>query len=283
MSVYRDKITAYLCLWLYFEKVFKGAAILGFKNTLTGALDALLDAIYPPNLSCHICNRKVAGTEDCRLGNFILCTSCHEKLSFIMPPKCSKCGKHIESTISDYSPICRDCLKGNHTFYKGLSVLEYDALVKDLIYRYKYKGERYLKEPMIHWMLEALVEESWDIDGILPVPLHPIRERQRGFNQAKLLARGLSQNLGVPIIEGVLIRVRNTPQQAKLGRAERLKNLNGAFRVKPAGGGVIEGKSLLLVDDVYTTGSTADQCSRALMDAGAHRVYVITLAIGSGY
>ena len=136
---------------------------------------------------------------------------------------------------------------------------------------------------MVHWMTKRLESCDWDLDVIVPVPLHPIREKQRGFNQADLLARGLSKNTGIPLMNKSLIRIKILPSRQGSAAMRGRRNLRGAFRIRESGKGprVFEGRTVLLVDDVYTTGTTADQCARVLLEGGAGRVYIITLAIGS--
>lgn len=233
--------------------------------------------VYPTDVRCLVCDNK---RQDILAHG--VCRMCEASLPFIEPPRCPKCGKMM---LAD-DTLCSDCARADHAFYRGISVFEFGTEVKDLIYRYKYRGEKYLSTPMIHWMTGGLESIGWDFDVIVPVPLHPIREKQRGFNQSRLLAKGISENIGVPLMDKSLIRIKNTPQQARLSGHERRKNLMGAFQVKelkngPGGPDIFEEKTVLLVDDVYTTGSTADQCARVLLGSGAKRVYIITLATGT--
>lgn len=241
---------------------------------LQEAWQAFLDIIYPTDIRCFICCVK---RED--MLSYGICELCESNLPFIEPPVCTKCGKMmlIEDTL------CLDCQDTSYAFYKGISIFEFSTEVKRLIHRYKYKREKYLSTPMIHWMTEGLKLYRWDFDLIVPVPLHPNRQRQRGFNQAELLARGLSKNTGVPLVSHGLLRIRNTPQQARLDKEQRQKNLEGAFEISQRHKSLktFHNKTILLVDDVYTTGSTAHQCAKVLLAGGADRVYVITLAMGS--
>lgn len=243
---------------------------------LQGVWESFLDIIYPMNIRCAICDAK---KED--LLSHGICKECESRLSFIEPPVCPKCGKMM---LAD-DKLCLDCEEADHAFYKGMSIFEFDTEVRSLIHRYKYKGEKYLAIPMIHWMTEGLKKRQWDIDIIVPVPLHLARERQRGFNQANLLAEGLSRNMGLPLMNKSLLRIKDTPHQTRLGRQERQENLTDAFQVRGRKGSPSNfvGKSILLVDDVYTTGSTAHQCAKVLLDSGASKIYVITLAIGASY
>ena len=243
---------------------------------LQGTWDLFLDIVYPRDIRCDICSAK---RDD--ILNHGVCEDCESRLPFIEPPVCPKCGKMM---LAD-NKLCSDCEKISHAFYKGISIFEFSAEVKRLIHRYKYKGEKQLSIPMIHWMTEALKYCRWDFDTIVSVPLYPTRERERGFNQAGLLAKGLSGNMGVVLANKTLFRVKDTPHQARLGRQERLQNLMDAFEVRKMNDSskVFQGKTILLVDDVYTTGSTVDQCARVLLESGAKGVYVITLATGSNF
>ena len=236
---------------------------------------SFLDIVYPTDIRCLICNAKRE-----EMSGYGICKICESHLPFIEPPVCTKCGKMmIEESL------CLDCQQSDHAFYRGISIFEFNAEVRRLIHRYKYKQEKYLSTPMIHWMTEGLKVYKWDFDLIVPVPLHPIRERKRGFNQADLLARGLSKSTGVPLVNQGLLRIKNTPQQAKLSKEQRQRNLRDAFIISERAKSLktFHNKTILLVDDVYTTGSTANQCASELLAGGADRVYVITLATGSNF
>jgi len=152
-------------------------------------------------------------------------------------------------------------------------------VVKDIILVYKYRGFEVLAGALGDFVIRNLGGEDdlWSgLEAIVPVPLHPAKERKRGFNQARLLAKRLSQRTNVPLVNRRLVKVRPTPAQTSLEARDREINLRGAFRVrKPAG---LVGKVVLLVDDVYTTGSTLRECSRALRRAGVKEVRAVTLA-----
>ncbi len=151
--------------------------------------------------------------------------------------------------------------------------------LKDIIILFKYRGFRVLGKDLAAFAVTALGREEslwWDLDCLIPVPLFPKRERQRGFNQAGILARELALRKNIDLLEGQLIKVKNTSPQTMLEAAERRRNLKGAFDVIP--NHRIAGKTVLLVDDVYTTGSTLQECSLALMEAGALEVRALTIA-----
>lgn len=238
---------------------------------LHALMDALLDIIYPPSLECIICGRRkgvVGATE--------ICPDCYRALPFIHPPVCLKCGKPI---LEDQD-LCPDCQGASHYFEQARSVFEYTSVIQKLIHRYKYRGEVSLCRPFAALMLEFLQSQDlkWDFEILVPVPLHPRRQKMRGFNQAEKIAVEISREIGKDIIKDQLIRKKDTLTQVNLDKHQRMWNLWDAFEVKQPR--AIQGKRILLIDDVYTTGSTADQCSRVLLEAGAVRVYVLALATG---
>jgi ComF family protein len=151
--------------------------------------------------------------------------------------------------------------------------------VKDVILLYKYRGYRVLGRTLADFMLQTLGGEDdlWTgVEAIIPVPLHRRKERERGFNQARLLARLLAQRKGIPLADRNLIKTRNAPPQTSLDAREREKNVKGAFRVRIAR--ELEGRIVILVDDVYTTGSTLRECGLALKKAGVKEARAITIA-----
>jgi len=231
--------------------------------------EAILDIIYPVNIRCLLCGSR---KEELMPGGE--CRSCQDSLPFIVPPACPKCGKPV---LVD-GETCPDCLHGYHPYYQAMSILEYRRGVPELIHRYKYQRERILAKPMIEWMTQGVKMKGWHFDIIVPVPLHPKRRRERGFNQAAILAQGIGRNLSKPVICDNLIRVKDTPTQVALDRQNRMANLQGAFKVREPKS--FKDKTVLLVDDVYTTGATVDQCTRIILGAGADKIYVLTLATG---
>lgn len=236
----------------------------------TDLKEALLDILYPREAACIGCCRERLDIDS--LG---LCPACKLSLPFISPPACTKCGKPLYHQMH----FCPDCRTVRHSFSQAVSVFEYTGLIKQIIHRFKYEAERYLADPMAYWMSKSLERQNtWQIDSIIPVPLHPRRQQKRGYNQSALLAQGIGRRIKKEVLQNVLIRSRDTPPQYSLGRQQRMINLMDAFEVTLAR--KIQGKNIVLVDDIYTTGSTADQCSRTLVKAGAQKVYVLTLAAG---
>jgi ComF family protein len=181
------------------------------------------------------------------------------------PPICSKCGEPFTAIEG----LCGRCLKGEHIFDFARSALLFTRPLREIIHHLKYSDRPSLAKPLGDILKDCLQRESFTGDRIIPVPLHRSRQRRRGFNQAELIAR----RLGRPLLTGLVRRRKNTPSQTGLSRAERKRNLMSAFEVR----GSIKG-TVIVVDDVYTTGSTMNEIARTLKRAGVERVEVLTVA-----
>ena len=232
--------------------------------------DALLSLFFPPH--CASCG---ADTE--RGGH--VCAGCAGKTRRIEPPFCQRCSEPFDGAI-DGEFQCANC--GDRELHFDCAVAPYlsRGVVREFIHRFKYDHERFLRRPLAAWLADALSDPrlaGHPIDAIVPVPLHPTRFRERGFNQAMLLAELLSQRAAVPLLDA-LQRTRYTTTQTRLDRQERMENLRNAFRVRHSA--AVQNRHLLLVDDVFTTGSTVDECARVLRLAGASSVRVATVARG---
>ncbi len=161
------------------------------------------------------------------------------------------------------------------------AVAPYEGPVREALHFFKFAGKRELALPLGR-LMETLVREVFPyqrFDAVVPVPLHRSRERERGFNQALLLAEVIARGLRLPLFPGALVKCRETPDQVALPRVGRRSNLDGAF-LAGEDASPLRGKTVLLVDDVYTTGATAGECTRTLLSAGVAAVYVVTLASG---
>ena len=247
---------------------------------------ALLDAIFPAKcMSCGSFFRpglpgaqnviRKTGFETI-LGGF-LCASCLAACRPVRSPMCPVCGLMFESRQGD-DHLCGSCIFKAPVFGKARACGVYEKSFRSLIHLLKYRGRMQLVRPFSDLLL-ATFQRHWsehEVDLAVPVPLHSKRLRQRGFNQAFVLVRNWNRRLGLEVEDSVLKRVLMTAPQTGLGKKGRLENLKGAFAVRNANR--ISGKTLLLIDDVYTTGTTADACAGALLKAGAGRVDVLTLA-----
>jgi len=214
-----------------------------------------------------------------------LCRRCRQGIYPITPPLCPACGVMFESrTGADH--YCGDCLEDSRFFRRARAALLYQATVPELIRRFKYKGKLQLAAPFGAVLFLAFRKYWADdpVDLIIPVPLHPKRFRNRGFNQSYLLLRNWKQLLKqqgsqlqpASIATNVLVRVKSTAPQAGLNRRERVRNIQHAFKVQLPER--VRSKRILLVDDIFTTGATIDECARILLGSGAERVDVLTLA-----
>ncbi|MBI2818934.1 MAG: ComF family protein [Acidobacteria bacterium] len=173
--------------------------------------------------------------------------------------------------------LCGYCRHGVFGFERARSFGAYDGALREILQQYKYQGYRPLARPLGDRLAQTFKRlHDGPLDLILPVPLHRRRERERGFNQAGLLAERVGKLSGIRLGGKDCVRARDTPPQAGLRAAERRKNVKGAFAVPHPER--VRGRRILLVDDVLTTGATADACARALMAAGAKGVWVLTLA-----
>ena len=230
----------------------------------------ITDLLFPRR--CPVCGEIVVPK------GRLICPECLRTLSLVRPPVCKKCGKEVENETQEY---CLDCTRQKRTFDYGIALFNYDQVSSRSMAAVKYHNKReyldfYSEAVMSRY--EGLLRRM-NPDVLVPVPVHPSRKRRRGFNQAEVLAGQLSEKLGIPMAADMLVRNKNTLPQKQLGPAERLKNLQKAFGPGISGGGI---ESVLLVDDIYTTGSTIEACARVLKKMGVKRIYFIVLCIGRG-
>ena len=207
-----------------------------------------------------------------------VCQPCWTTLVPISSPCCPHCGIPFTSPMAlEYSPshTCGNCRSKPPAFTKAWSLFAYQSPLKESIILFKYRGKPCLTKPFIQAMIPALPPLP-NLDFLIPVPLHPQRLREREYNQSLLLANGLKPYLQLPILLSCLQRVRETVPQTMLSKKERLSNLHRAFAVKDAS--LIKGQRILLIDDVFTTGTTLHECAKTLQKAGSGPVYGLTLA-----
>lgn len=231
--------------------------------------NALLDLALPPR--CHLCRCFMPAA-----GPLHLCPTCYQGLPFIPPPCCSICGQPFDGAGNDHP--CGSCLLHPPPWEAARSALLFDGGCRDLIHAFKFQRRFHLRRPLALLTAErlaAFVAES-KTDLLVPVPLHPRRLRQRGFNQSLLLAEVLADQWHLTLKRHLLQRIRATTPQTELSAEQRATNLRGAFAV--ADQPLAEGRRVLLVDDVLTTGATLAECSRCLLQAGATAVLCVTVA-----
>lgn len=241
-----------------------------------------MELLYPRK--CVFCNEAVPmksykGILEKRTYDF-LCEKCKEKIKdkYIEEPYCFKCGKQLDDETGEY---CDDCRKMHHTYDRGLAVFKYHDDVKESVYRFKYKDCKIYGEFYGVQMAEKYkpIIEKWQPDVIIPVPIHKSRMRKRGYNQAQIIGKALSETLKIPMDINVLVREKKTEPQKKLSKSIRKKNVESAFKVTK---NVVKYNKIILVDDIYTTGATIDACAQVLKRAGVKKVYFISICIGAG-
>ena len=228
-----------------------------------------IDCIFPR--ICPVCNDIV------NKRGYDICPGCARKLTYVGDAYCMRCGK----PVGDDEEYCHDCAKGDHVYDEGRAALVYDEYMSKSIYRFKYNGKREFAGFYGRIMYERLAGmiRSWKIDVIVPVPVHISKLRKRGYNQAYLLAKELSKRLKIPVNDRLVLRSAATAVQKELGAKERQNNLKKAFNVTQ---NVVELDTVLIVDDIYTTGATIDAVARCLKGAGVKNVYFVSLCIGRG-
>jgi ComF family protein len=208
-----------------------------------------------------------------------LCWDCMATLDVVTDPFCAWCGDPIAGEVG-HAYTCSRCAQHPPAFDCARSAVSYRGPIRNVIQSFKYSADLCLSHDMVG-LLQACAGahvEGAAIDGVCWVPLYPVRERKRGFNQARVLAAGLARRLRLRLMPPCLERLRNTESQTGLSRGQRRTNVKGAFR--PLRAEWVQGRVLLLVDDVMTTGATVSECARVLKQAGAAGVHVLTVARG---
>ncbi len=245
---------------------------MNLKRELIAYADVFLNFIYPRNIYCIVCNEAIERHE-----KYSLCGKCRNKVNFIEGKICIKCGKPLDE---EYIPdLCHDCINTDYHFTRALSCIEYNDTAKDIIYALKYHKKRYISYHIAEIMKDRYSEFiRKNVDTIIPVPLHHRKEGERGFNQAYLISKYLGRWLEIHIDNKSLVRTKSTKSQNKLTRPERIKNMKNAFKIVCDKN--IRGKKILIIDDIYTTGTTVNEISRELFSKGASDAYVLTFATG---
>lgn len=231
-------------------------------------LSTALNLLFPPR--CLTCEEAVSA-------HGTLCAQCWSGITFLSGPCCGACGLPFDFDMGE-GALCAECLHRRPVFSRARAALRYDDASRRLIMELKYQDETQLARIFGPWMASAGRDMAAACDIIVPVPLHYWRFVKRRYNQAALLAQALAKPAGLPVLPDALLRTRATPQQAGLSKRERERNMRGAFRVNPRYAERLRGKSVLLIDDVFTTGATLSACTRSLLAAQAASVSVLTLA-----
>ena len=236
----------------------------------------ILKFIFPDNLYCFACQSMI---DDSR--PYGICDYCMGKFHWANKKICEKCGKLLEE--ESIFEKCKDCRENPRFFEKGYTCLMYGLHEKEIIRKFKYSGAGYMKDKLgdlLYDRLRVELEEGFNPDFIVPVPIHRKRQQKRGYNQAGLLAGRLSDISGIPLLDNFLLRIKNTPPLSSLSREERIVRMEDVFAVVNTRSQCIIDKTILLLDDIFTTGSTVDECSSVLLKEGAKEVHVLTLMAG---
>lgn len=207
----------------------------------------------------------------------VLCRACRAKLKPCRSAYCLCCGRFFPGAAAPH--LCRRCLEARPPYAVHRSCAPYEGVLREVIILMKYHGYSVLGRDLAALALDALGEDEalWaGVEAIIPVPLHADKRRKRGFNQAEVVAREIARVKRLPVLGRALVRTRNTPAQTSLEAEDRRRNVAGAMAVRRPG--EIEGATVLLLDDVYTTGSTIRECCRALRKARVGEVRALTLA-----
>lgn len=233
---------------------------------------SLKEILYPRH--CLLCREKISFDDQ----KDLVCLKCLKEISPHLPPFCRKCGRGLtrENTANH---ICGECLDTRFYFERAWAACHYKKNARELIHQFKYKNKMYLSGPLSELMIDFIQQYHLPLnhcDYLIPIPLSSAKLREREFNQAQLLAKEIAGHFGIELLSDNLKRIRNTPAQADLDKESRWRNIAGAFGITNPD--TIKEKTILLVDDVLTTGATASEASRVLKNAGAGAVYVLTLA-----
>jgi ComF family protein len=246
------------------------------EQSLTGRFDWLVDWLYPPR--CRACGGRIHGRDA-----EYFCAGCWPHIQLISHPLCHLCGRPFPDASGD-DHTCGACLSRPPQFVSARAWACYpreeleEHPLRQVVQKFKYGRRVSLGKPLGRLMARGCQEflSACPVDLIIPVPLHPKRLRWRGFNQSVLLGRQISRIYNIPMDPFVLRRDYETAPQTQLAEDERRRNVRGAFLVNPDRS--VDGKNILLVDDVYTSGATVNECSRILKKNGAKQVFVVTLA-----
>ncbi|MGB0720576.1 MAG: ComF family protein, partial [Bdellovibrionales bacterium] len=227
-----------------------------------------LDTILPPR--CVVSGDLVEGQG-------MLAPKIWAGLDFIASPFCVKCGEPFAFEVEG-DLHCTACLDHPPPYETARAALAYNDSSRDLVLGFKHADQTHAVKAFVPWLKLAGADMLAEADALIPVPLHRWRLLKRRYNQAAIMATALSRETGLPVLYDALLRTRATPAQGHMDRDKRAKNVRKAFAVHPKYADAIKGKTLILIDDVYTTGSTVKECTKVLLKSGAARVHILTLA-----
>ncbi len=244
----------------------KVMAVSKLKGVAKRVANAFRLALYPEDITCDICGGELTAQTRYRI-----CASCLEKLPFVRGHRCVACGV----PLSDEADYCNRCKEDRGVFVKNRSPLVYDGEAKRLMYALKFGKKTYIAKTLGALMADEFLKCNMTADIIVFVPMTRPEEKKRGFNQAELLATEIGARLNIPVLPA-LVKTRETSAQKQLKGKDRAKNLEGAFSCVFD---EVKNRSILLIDDIFTTGATANECTKELLKRKAREVNVLTCAV----
>lgn len=236
------------------------------KKNITKIWNLVVDCLCPRR--CPVCDEIVPIGKYC-------CLECEDEFIKVLDHYCMRCGK----AISSKEEYCRDCMSLSHKYIQGRVLYRYEGKIKNSIYRFKYANrveyaDFYARETGKY--LREFIQMT-KAQGLVPVPLHKKKQNKRGYNQAYAYAKALSKEVGIPVYPDYVVRVKNTAPQKMYDALGRQNNLKKAFKI---GRNDVKLKVIIIIDDIYTTGSTIDAVTKVLLESGVDRVYFVALAGG---
>lgn len=239
-----------------------------------GIKEKILDVFFPSNIYCISCGSLIDKTRE-----YALCDSCKLRFHWAGVKTCAKCGKILQDKY--VHELCYDCRQYDRNFEQGFTCAQYGLLERGVLMDYKYKGKSYIGQKLGDIMYDRMEVEDLEYDMIVPVPMYSKNQNERGYNQAQIMAARLATRKNMICASELLVRTKKTAPMKGLGAVERYENLKNVFAISSKNHYTIAGKRILLIDDIFTTGSTLDACSKVLKEAGAEAVYVLTFACGA--
>lgn len=239
--------------------------MINFKTKIKNMVTKIHAAIFPADICCIFCGKDLTYENE-----LPICDSCFSSLPFNNQTICLKCGK------PRYASVCHLCLNQKHHFTKARAPFVYDSKIASIIYKFKFGDGKYLAKPLAKFMYYEFIKSDFKVDALIAVPIHEKTMKKRHFNQAHELLININTYLNLPDLSSCIIKEHTTKEQARLEYSEREHNLDNAFKVVSKK--ELKGKSILLIDDIFTTGTTCNTVTKLLLKNGAKQVYVLTLA-----